>query len=253
MPANPQQRKEISLEKLSTLRDKVRQAFFVSKGEILQTPKNKNSSYYFYLRKDISLRTKKDISEGTLLKFFYEDSNRCYQIIIINTIEIYVNLLLSTNPDQKNLTDSNEEEIQNFAKRIYIELITRKAGIPIDVEKDVIEEIYNSWYKLFCLIRDEMKILPVSCFKDFENPDSITGLTNNILNAILRPHLTEHQARFRSWLDKSKQNSKNLNISPQEMQKKYPDYKILIKSLKNSNTMLIGSADKLSEIINNKE
>ena len=51
-------------------------------------------------------------------------------------------------------------EIQKFANNIYIELITRKAGIPIDENNDVIEDIYNSWYKLFCIIRDEIKALP---------------------------------------------------------------------------------------------
>jgi hypothetical protein len=249
MSANPQQRREITLEKLNTLRDKVRQAFFVSKGEILQTPKNKNNVYYFYLRKDISLRTDKEISEGTLLKFFHEDSNRIYQIIIISTIEVYVDQLLVRNTAEKDLSNPNEEEIKVFAKRVYIELTTRKAGIPIDEEKDVIEEIYNSWYKLFCLIRDEMKMLPVGCFKNIENPESITGLTSKILNDVLRQHLTEHQARFRSWLGKTKETLKNKTIAPQELQKKYPDYKILMKSLKDTNEMLIDSAEKLCVMI----
>ena len=251
MSANPQQRKIVSLEKLNTLRDKVRQSFFISKKEVLQTPNNKNSPYYHYLIEDIKDKTKKRISEGTLLKFFHIDTNRLYQIIIISTIEEYIDKILPRPTDKDNLNSmrQTEEEIKVFAKRIYIELTTRKAGIPIDEEKDVIEEIYNSWYKLFCLIRDEMKILPVSCFKDIENPESIIGITSRILNEILRPHLTEHQARFRKWLEKAKQNKEYKNLTPQELQKKYPDYGVLIKSMKETNKMLIGSAEKLSALM----
>jgi hypothetical protein len=65
------------------------------------------------------------------------------------------------------------------AHRIYIELVTRKAAIPIDVDKDVLVEVYNSWYSMFKTIREEIKNLPgdylvnstypkggVSCSKD---------------------------------------------------------------------------------------
>jgi N6-adenosine-specific RNA methylase IME4 len=47
------------------------------------------------------------------------------------------------------------------AHRIYIELVTRKAAIPIDVDKDVLVEVYNSWYSMFKTIREEIKNLPV--------------------------------------------------------------------------------------------
>lgn len=253
MSVNPYKRKKISLEKLSVLRDKVRQAYFLSKkGEVLQTPKNKGNVYYSELKDDISLKTNNDISEGTLLKFFYDDINRNYHVITIYTIEDYVDKILSTSSIEKVCNDSKEAidaDIKTFAKRIYIELSTRKAGIPIDEKKDVIEDIYNSWYKLFCIIREEMKMLPVHCFEDIEKPDSIVGLANEILNFILRPHLTEHQAKYRSWLEHSKKDLKNKNITPQELQKTYPEYKILIESVKEANQMLIDSAKKLRELI----
>jgi hypothetical protein len=147
------------------------------------------------------------------------------------------------------LVEGTEREIKIFAKRIYIELITRKVAIPVDEDNDVIEEIYNSWYTLFCVFRDELKSLPVDCFNDIGNPESITGLAMKILNDILRPHLTEHQAKFRSWLKMAKQNPKYKNMSPQELQKKYPDYATLMKSLKETNEMHIVCADKLLKLI----
>ena len=253
MSANPKQQKELSLEKLNILRDKIRQAYSIEKGgDELKTPKYKGSSYYEELKNDIRFKTKKSISEGTLLKFFNDDVNRTYQLNTIEAIEGYIEKVLLINKSlmENETKKKNAEELIKFAKIIYIELTTRKAAIPINEGKDVIEEIYNSWYRLFCLIRDEMKLLPVSCFKDIENPESIIGITNKVLNEILRPHLTEHQARYRSWLENAKRNLKNRNVIPQELQKKYPDYKVLIKSLKETNNRLIDSAKKLRELIN---
>jgi hypothetical protein len=54
------------------------------------------------------------------------------------------------------------EIIRNYknieiAHKIYIELITRKAAIEIEEGKDVIVEVYNSWYSLFQITREELK------------------------------------------------------------------------------------------------
>jgi len=238
------QRKPYSLEKLNNLRENVREAFEASRGEELQTPNNKNSVYYSDLKNDILLKTKNIISEGTLLKFFHDDVNRSYQLITILTIEEYVSKSLSYTK-----SEAIEENAKQFANRIYIELKTRKAAIPIDENNDIIEEIYNSWYKLFCVIRDDLKTLPVSDLKDIDNSESVMSLTIKILNEILRPHLTEHQSKFRSWLEKAKQNPEYKNITLQELQKEYPDYKALMKSLKETNQMLIDSAKKLCEMM----
>lgn len=141
------------------------------------------------------------------------------------------------------------QDIVAFTTRIYIELSTRKAAIPIDENEDVIEEIYDSWYKLFCIIREEMKSLPVIYFKDQSHASPAIELAQEILNEILRPHLTKYQAKYRSWLEKEKQNSKNKNITPQALQKKYPDYQSMIKSLKQTNKVLIDSANKIYGLI----
>src|SRR5690349_12778333 len=46
----------------------------------------------------------------------------------------------------------NWEDIQ-IAHKIWTELVTRKAAIPIDPDHDVIVEVYDSWYGLFQRIR----------------------------------------------------------------------------------------------------
>jgi len=52
--------------------------------------------------------------------------------------------------------------VRNFqnieiAHKIYVELVTRKAAIEIEEHRDVIVEIYNSWYSIFQSTRDELK------------------------------------------------------------------------------------------------
>ena len=254
MSSNPYQRKDHALEQLANLRNKVRQTFFANRCEVLQTPKNKNSPYYTSLKDDIFEKTNTSISEGTLLKFFHDDINRKYQLIVIRTIENYVKPITTDASNEKDwpvsgsfnikLQDKAGEEIKMFAKRLYIELTTRKAAIPIDEENDVIEEIYNSWYKLFCVIREEIKKFSVYCFVKQNDPVEIIDLSRKILNEVLRPHLTFHQAKFRRWLENAKQNAKYKSITPQELQKKYPDYQALKNSMKNVNEELILFSEK---------
>lgn len=139
-----------------------------------------------------------------------------------------------------------------IANRIYIELTTRKAAIPIDENNDIIEEVYDSWYKLFGIIRDEIKTLPGKYLKDHDPTSALMGLTRKILNDGLRPHLTEHQAKFRKWLESAKEDSANKDLSPQELQKKYPDFANLIASMKAVNVTLMNYATELDKLIKGK-
>ena len=100
-----------------------------------------------------------------------------------------------------------------FASRIIIDLQNRKAGIPIDLNVDTVEDIYNSWYALFNTIRNELKNLPngISSEDNFE----VINIAKNILDKALRPHLTEYQAKFRFWINLQKSNPINIELTPQ--------------------------------------
>jgi hypothetical protein len=67
------------------------------------------------------------------------------------------------------------------AHRIYIELVTRKAAIPIDVDKDVLVEVYNSWYSMFKTIREEIKNLPGDYLVDNESTKRTSQRTDQSL------------------------------------------------------------------------
>lgn len=142
----------------------------------------------------------------------------------------------------------NTENLK-IANRIYTELVTRKAAMLIEEEKDVIIEVYNSWYKLFGIVRDEIKNVPGNYLKNHDATEALIGLSTKILNDGLRPHLTTYQAKFRRWYSGAVEDSANKKLSPQEIQKKYPDYQELIESMKEVNNTLIGYAEELRVLI----
>ncbi len=148
-----------------------------------------------------------------------------------------------------------EEEIsrsfQNIqvANRIYIELVTRKAAIPLDEDHDVIKEVYDSWYALFGIIRNEIKNVPGEFLKNHKDTDKLIELTTEILNKGLRPHLTKHQARFRKWYQEQLEEIKNKGKNPQDIQKGYPEYASLANDLREVNKILISYSQELIKLI----
>lgn len=158
---------------------------------------------------------------------------------------------ISGSPKLKFKVERNHENLF-IANRIYIELTTRKAAIPIDENIDVIEEIYDSWYKLFGIIREEIKSVPGKYLKDHDPTSALIGLTRKILNDAMRPHLTKHQAKFRKWIAIAKEEQVNKILTPQDLQKKYPDFTNLVASMKLVNLTLTGYAEELDKLIRGK-
>jgi len=138
------------------------------------------------------------------------------------------------------------------AHRIYIELVTRKAAIPIDVDKDVLVEVYNSWYSMFKTIREEIKNLPGDYLVDNESTKKLVDLTIEILNDGLRAHLTTYQAEFRKWYDKELKKEIDSDVSPQEIQKRYSKFKELTESMIEVNKTLEAYCDQLKKLIDDK-
>jgi hypothetical protein len=138
------------------------------------------------------------------------------------------------------------------AHRIYIELVTRKAAIPIDVDKDVLVEVYNSWYSMFKTIREEIKNLPGDYLVDNESTKKLVDLTIEILNDGLRAHLTTYQAEFRKWFEKELKKEIDSDVSPQEIQKRYSKFKELTDSMIEVNKTLEAYCVQLKKLIDDK-
>ena len=132
-----------------------------------------------------------------------------------------------------------------IAHRVYTEIMTRKAGQPFDEDNDVILEIYNSWYELFSLVRNEIKEIPGNLLHKNKRTKDFITLLMDILNKGIRPHLTIHQAQFRKWID---ENSKE-GIRPQELQKEYSGYLEQVESIKEVNKTLLSYSEELLKIV----
>lgn len=140
----------------------------------------------------------------------------------------------------------NNEDVQ-IAHRIWTELMTRKAAQPIDIEHDVIVEIYNSWYALFGRVRQLISDIPGHMLRKEKSTQELVRIATQTLNNGLRPHLTRWQARFRHWYDKCPDEQKKK--CPQECQRGFPEYDLLIEDMKRVNAQLIQYAAELEKII----
>ena len=140
----------------------------------------------------------------------------------------------------------NNEDLQ-IAHRIWTELVTRKAAIPFDPNHDVIVEVYDSWYVLFQRVRDLVANLPADLVRNEKSTKEIVRIATATLNNGLRPHLTRWQARFRNWYETNK--GKLATLSPQELQKQFPQYDELLSEMLQINGYLMAYAKELQKIL----
>lgn len=140
---------------------------------------------------------------------------------------------------------------KEIAYQLWVELSTRKLGIPLDMDNDVIYDVYNSWYEFFRITRESLKEFPVSKLEN-EVSTEIIDIAIGVLNEDLRKHLTKWQAKFRHWYDTEKNKKENENLSPQEIQKKFPEYGELVKDLMGVNICLINYTNLLHDIVFDK-
>jgi hypothetical protein len=140
----------------------------------------------------------------------------------------------------------NNEDVQ-IAHRIWTELVTRKAAQPIDIEHDVIVEIYDSWYALFGRVRQLISDIPGHMLRKEKSTQELVKIATQTLNNGLRPHLTRWQARFRHWYASCPDAVKEK--CPQDCQRQFPDYVLLIEDIRKVNAQLIQYAGELEKII----
>jgi len=139
---------------------------------------------------------------------------------------------------------------RQVAYAIWVELSTRKIGLPIDLDHDVIAEVYDSWFQFFTITRDLLKTIPVSKVQD-ASTQQIIKLSINVLNEGLRPHLTTWQARFRRWYENEISQQAKLAEAPQLVQLDFPKYAELTADLLEINQRLIKYRAAMKKIIYN--
>jgi hypothetical protein len=125
--------------------------------------------------------------------------------------------------------------------------VTRKAAIPVDIDHDVIVEIYDSWYALFTRVRELVADLPADLVRREKSTREIVRIATATLNVGLRPHLTKWQARFRNWYDANREQL--TDKSPQALQKEFPEFDELISDMLKINSQLIAYANELKKLL----
>lgn len=139
-------------------------------------------------------------------------------------------------------------EVMQIAHKAWVELKTRKAGLPIDKENDVVADIYKSWYQLFGEIRELTREIPVSKLKN-ESTAKLVDLLVTSLNEGLRPHLTRWQAKYCRWYEKAVNDSEHEKLTPQDIQAKYPQYKELVEDMMTINKQLVQYTDQIKKLV----
>lgn len=142
------------------------------------------------------------------------------------------------------------EDIQ-VAHKIWTQLVTRKAAIPIDPTHDVIVEVYDSWYALFTQVRELIASIPAELVREEQSTKELVRIATATLNNGLRPHLTRWQARFRAWYVANEYQLKT--ISPQELQAKFPEFLLLVADMTLINNQMIVYASELKRLIDGKD
>lgn len=177
---------------------------------------------------------------GAILIWQLWKANSSYQSYEIDQAEIGIG-------NQKFTLKPNETDKQ-IAYKIWIELSTRKIGLEIDLEHDVISEIYDSWHTYFTVTRELIKDIPV---RKFRRPatEKIVGLSIEVLNEGLRPHLTKWQARFRRWYERQALHEDFAHKTPQEIQQDFPKYAELSEELIQVNKKLISYRKKMRQLV----
>jgi len=144
---------------------------------------------------------------------------------------------------------------RQVAYTIWVELSTRKIGLPIDFENDVITEVYDSWYAFFGVTRELIKTIPSGQVKN-TSTQNIILISVEILNEALRPHLTHWQARFRHWYDRElkryEQESGFQELDPQAIQARFPKYTELCEDMRRVNSNLVQYRKRMHDLATGK-
>jgi len=137
---------------------------------------------------------------------------------------------------------------RQVAYQVWVEMSTRKIGLPIDLDDDVVAEIYDSWHSFFGVTRELVKSIPVNKVSD-KSTKEVINVSIGVLNHGLRPHLTKWQARFRSWHEDKLKADSVVYEEPQVLQRNFPDFDELKADLLSVNKKLIAYRKAMQKLV----
>lgn len=138
-------------------------------------------------------------------------------------------------------------EVQQVAYRVWVEMCTRKVALPFHEADDTIVEVYNSWYEFFKITREELKKIPASKLNE-NGTRELSSAMVEVLNLILRPHLTKWQASFRRWYEAECAKETSKGLPPQAIQQGYPNYVELVDDITKISERLIKYKEAIEKV-----
>jgi hypothetical protein len=139
-------------------------------------------------------------------------------------------------------------EARQIAYQAWVELSTRKIGLPFDPKHDLIVEVYDSWHQAFGELRDLAKSIPAHRIERSEDARRLVELMIKVLNEGLRPHLTRWQAEFRLWYERAKANPRNAGNTPQSIQRGFAQYTALTEDLQEIQSAMVKYREFLLDV-----
>lgn len=197
------------------------------------------------------------ISRTALERFFNGGSDsrrtlRCVAALLHTTPDTLLNHTRPANPlaiatwVSRPLSDP---EAFRIAYQLWVEMTTRKLGLPIDLRHDLVADLYDSWYAFFKLARELIKAIPLHRNPASREVRQLVELSRAVLNEGMRPHLEQWQARFRTWLAAGGNRALAPGLAPQEMQSQFPEWSALSRDLLAANQRLGGYLASLETMI----
>jgi hypothetical protein len=89
--------------------------------------------------------------------------------------------------------------------------------------------------------------IPGHLLRKEESTQKLVTIATQTLNEGLRPHLTRWHAHFRNWY--AQQGDDLKERTPQDVQRDFPEYPLLIADMLEVNRQLVQYADELQKIV----
>jgi hypothetical protein len=150
--------------------------------------------------------------------------------------------------DSASVKPLRDPDAFRIAFQLWVEMTTRKLGLPIDPAQDLITECYDSWYAFFKSARELIKAIPLHKDPGSDELRRLVQLSQAVLNDGLRPHLQRWQAKFRRW-STTAASTQDPALAPQEAQQRFPEWVALRDDLLATNQRLISYVGALETMI----
>jgi hypothetical protein len=144
---------------------------------------------------------------------------------------------------------SKGSSARQIALAALAQLETYQIARGFDSEADNLTKVYAAAYRMFQDMRRLMGELPADEFARGSLTESVFDIFKQILNGSLRPHLTKWPERYEEWRKRFAKTKAGKKLSPQQLQKRFPQWQSLERDLKQVSKHLQTDARKLKSLI----